>query len=560
MLRIVFSILILSVSIFKMEAQTNPETIEVFYPSEKPYGYGSIKGWYGNKKSNYILDNPIKTQHEQMNRNYVQDGEQWVFLHIPQGSELPVLGDWWDWDVEINNIKNLIEDLGDKLGKFETHFISGTEVVDPLTWEVANNPQRFEITNSSLKTSLSNKYQNNLPLVFTQDEWNAFGIEDIYSFSYVDIDGIYFKPVSPGNNRINKGVLDVINRDIKGEQEVNHLKAEECGGICFNYLTKNNRKRNYLVFNLGFWNGVSDHIFNIPSDEEKKLVARKEIYSSIAHEYNHVVQNQLYDPVIPIRWNGEENGYGERSPNAISRWWIESFASILPEILGYQFPYTLDAVRQSIDEIKSDNSLTAEEFANRMVYVEPYGYLTKFHWGFLAAAYMAKLTSWKYVLLDFYFDFQRVPSNSEAFRDFLPNEVVYVPDLDKLFLHNFDMTEEDFLKDLFNLVKSGAITFEDIFPDGSLPATLNDNLTSTHLVESDYKIELFPNPVTDMIYLKSSYPLTKLELYNSMGQIQQIQKFNDHRLNVASLPKGLYYLKIFQKDTHFIITKKFVKE
>jgi hypothetical protein len=218
---------------------------------------------------------------------------------------------------------------------------------------------------------------------------------------------------------------------------------------------------------LGFWNGVNDHVFGISSKEEKLQEARMAVYSSIVHEYNHVVQMQLIDPSVPVRWRGEENGYGERSPNATSRWWMESFAASLPEALGYHHSHTLDAVRHSIIDITSDSSLSEDEFADRMMYTEPYGYLTKFHWGSLAAAYMAKLTSWKYVLIDFYFDFQRVASDAEAGKEH-QNKIDLVPELDRIFQHNFGKTEEEFLKNLFRIVRSGELTFEMLFPEGRL--------------------------------------------------------------------------------------------
>ena len=73
---------------------SDPETIQAPYPTIKPYGYDSMAGWYGSKKSDYLLDNPIKSQFEQMNKNYVNSGEEWAFLHIPEKDELPVLGSW----------------------------------------------------------------------------------------------------------------------------------------------------------------------------------------------------------------------------------------------------------------------------------------------------------------------------------------------------------------------------------------------------------------------------------------------------------------------------------
>ena len=467
MLRYIKIMTLIVCGISNILSESSPETIEVNYPLVKPYGYGTLSGWYGNKKSEYLLDHPIKSQHEQMNRNYVKSGEEWAFFHFPEGEELPDLGDWWDWDVELQNIKDVVEDVGADLGKFETHFIAGTEVVDPLKWEKTDDPQRFEITNTDLKNEIKSKYSNDSALNFTQAEWDGFGITEIYAFSYVNIEGNYFKPVSPGNNRINDQVGNMIIRDSIDNYYPPYLKAEGCGGICYYYMTKNNRKRSYLVLNLGFWNGVNDHVLGISSEEEKLQEARMAVYSSIVHEYNHVVQMQSIDPFVPVRWNGEENGYGERSPNAISRWWLESFAASLPEALGYHHPHTLNAVRQSITDITSDSSLSEDEFADRMMYTEPYGYLTKFHWGSLAAAYMAKLTSWKYVLSDFYFDFQRVASDAEALNEH-QNTIDLVPELDRIFQHNFGKTEEGFLKDLFRIVRSGELTFEMLFPKGRL--------------------------------------------------------------------------------------------
>jgi hypothetical protein len=80
---------------------------------------------------------------------------------------------------------------------------------------------------------------------------------------------------------------------------------------------------------------------------------------------------------------------------------------------------------------------------------------------------MAKLTSWKYVLIDFYFDFQRVASDVEA-RNEHQNTIDLVPELDRIFQHNFGKTEEEFLKNLFRIVRSGELTFEMLFPEGRL--------------------------------------------------------------------------------------------
>lgn len=191
---------------------------------------------------------------------------------------------------------------------------------------------------------------------------------------------------------------------------------------------------------------------------------------------------------------GEESSLGERSPNAISRWWIESFATILPYFLGFSFEgFNVEGqIVQSITEIKNNNPTTSQEFADRMMYVQPYGYLTKHYWSFLAAAYMAKLTSWKYILVDFYYDFQRVPSNTRATASNNNNDIYYVPDLDKLFLHNFGKTEENFLKDLYTLIKNNTnIDINYFLPNQG--ATLLTTANVLPAGTSRYNIEGFGN-------------------------------------------------------------------
>ena len=489
---------------------SNPETINVSYPTTKPYGYGSIRGWYGSSQSTYLLNHPIKAEYEQMNRNYVTNNEPWKFLHLPTKAELPNYGSWWDWDVELQKINNVIDYLGETLGKFETHFIAATEIVDTLKWVPKTNlgqEQRFEITNVSLRNALASKISATNPnatITFTQQEWNAFNITTtIRTPHYIKIGNSQYKPFSPGTNRVNNEALAIISRDWEigaRPEEITPkltLRVEECGGVCLMYKTKNNRQRIYMAIDLGMghYEVLNGSNFMNNSNNYKKQWLRDEIYASISHEYSHVIQRQIIDPILPVRWSGEESSFGERSPNAISRWWIESFATLLPYFMGFSFEgFNVEGkIIQSITEIRNNTPTTSQEFADRMMYVQPYGYLTKHHWSFLAAAYMAKLTSWKYVLVDFYYDFQRVPSNSRVTgSNNNNNNIYYVPDLDKLFLHNFDKTEENFLKDLYTLIKTNpTIDINYFLPNQG--ATLLTTANVLPAGTSRYNVEGFGN-------------------------------------------------------------------
>lgn len=466
------------------EPEPEPEPNEIItsteFPNRIPYGYGSLKGWYSSKQSDYLLDGPYEDQYNQMFKNLVNEGEEWELISIPTKDELPFVGTWWDWDLEIQNIKSFIKYLGNTYGKFETHFVAATEVVDELIWEFTPQDERFEITNEKLSNalnqkinSLNNQINIDTTFTFTQEEYDTFNVDNVYAFSYIKVGDYNFKPFSPANKRINDEVYSIIQQD-KVNGGAPYLKAEQCGGICYKYNATTNRLRTYLVFNMGFWYKVISNEYG-NSDSDKKNIARRAIYASLAHEYNHTFQFQIIDPLGYTTngtpgWYGEEDGYGETAPNAISRWWVESFAAILPMLMGSNIhPQDYYAsINNSINDIKTTENLTADEFARRMVYADDpmgYGYLTRFHWGFLAAAYMAKLTSWKYVLVDFYYDFQRVKFDNEFTRE-NQNNIVLVPDLDDVFLHNFGLTEIDFLQNLYNLVKNEKITILDLLPNG----------------------------------------------------------------------------------------------
>jgi hypothetical protein len=212
------------------------------------------------------------------------------------------------------------------------------------------------------------------------------------------------------------------------------------------------------------------------SSDYKKTWLRNEIYSFISHEYTHVFQDQIIEPIPSLlkpRWRAEESYLGERSPGAISRWWLESFAVILPLFMGlYDRFNLLGDINSAFNLIKNTQTLTVQEFSDRMMYRSPYGYLpgTQYHvCSYLTAAYMAKLTSWKNILVDWYYDFQRVPENNIVPG---PNNqgTILVPNLDNVFLHHFGKTEEDFLQDVFTKVRNNVITLNylsNVLPGGA---------------------------------------------------------------------------------------------
>lgn len=71
----------------------------------------------------------------------------------------------------------------------------------------------------------------------------------------------------------------------------------------------------------------------------------------------------------------------------------------------------------------------------------------------------------------------------------------------------------------------------------------------------DEKFVVFPNPVADIVNIKSTMAIDKIEIYNVIGKkVTQVNKTK--RVDIKNLKSGIYFLKIFNKDKS--TTKKIV--
>ncbi len=75
-------------------------------------------------------------------------------------------------------------------------------------------------------------------------------------------------------------------------------------------------------------------------------------------------------------------------------------------------------------------------------------------------------------------------------------------------------------------------------------------------VYNNISIEIFPNPVKDLLYINNDKPL-QYQIFNAMGQ--QLKQGNAiHQINVQHLPKGIYILSLQSNFKNY--TAQFVKE
>jgi len=84
------------------------------------------------------------------------------------------------------------------------------------------------------------------------------------------------------------------------------------------------------------------------------------------------------------------------------------------------------------------------------------------------------------------------------------------------------------------------------------PSSTQDNMIA--------KVSIYPNPAVEAISIESDVEMmdTDIEVYNNVGQIvikKSNQSFRNKAINVNTLPSGIYYLRMTNKQGQ--LTEKF---
>ncbi len=67
----------------------------------------------------------------------------------------------------------------------------------------------------------------------------------------------------------------------------------------------------------------------------------------------------------------------------------------------------------------------------------------------------------------------------------------------------------------------------------------------------------YPNPATSILYLSEKLNGARYQIYNTLGQLLLSGNIIDNKLNISSIGKGSYILKV--QDDFKVITKKIIK-
>lgn len=90
------------------------------------------------------------------------------------------------------------------------------------------------------------------------------------------------------------------------------------------------------------------------------------------------------------------------------------------------------------------------------------------------------------------------------------------------------------------------------------PNRPNPRLTSTNTTVYETEMQLYPNPVNDLLHLKLNSSFTQLDIVDAAGRtIMQLNATPNNSINLSSLAPGVYWVKATNNHKHII--KKIIK-
>jgi hypothetical protein len=76
----------------------------------------------------------------------------------------------------------------------------------------------------------------------------------------------------------------------------------------------------------------------------------------------------------------------------------------------------------------------------------------------------------------------------------------------------------------------------------------------------DAEISIFPNPVKDVLYIKSESKISSAIIYNMEGKvIMDVRQINQSTINTSSLQPGVYVMSLFNGN-NYLVSKRLVIE
>jgi hypothetical protein len=91
-----------------------------------------------------------------------------------------------------------------------------------------------------------------------------------------------------------------------------------------------------------------------------------------------------------------------------------------------------------------------------------------------------------------------------------------------------------------------------------LPVAIVDTTVSVSELAS-MSVNIYPNPVDEVLYLESDETITSVVIYNMMGQAVRNEQIVENSINVNELNKGIYLIEIISDNNNRAV-KRFIKK
>ena len=92
--------------------------------------------------------------------------------------------------------------------------------------------------------------------------------------------------------------------------------------------------------------------------------------------------------------------------------------------------------------------------------------------------------------------------------------------------------------------------------DNTQPSNTATGLEGHNFIEDPAII--YPNPVKDIMNIKSTDPITVIEILNIHGEVEQTMDPRQEQLDVSNLPAGIYYVRISFENRKTVQVEKIV--
>ena len=75
-------------------------------------------------------------------------------------------------------------------------------------------------------------------------------------------------------------------------------------------------------------------------------------------------------------------------------------------------------------------------------------------------------------------------------------------------------------------------------------------------------IQIFPNPVHDELTVEANLSSFQIEIFDAFGRIQRriLPTKSIYTIDTSTLPKGMYFIKISDKNNNLLKVQKIVKQ